>query len=325
MREFEHFISCNILQEGISSLTSELHYATLSEADKTTISNQVVESLYKKAVSKYEKIYFEDIPKTEGDITLTKAFPELVDTVKLMESLSFNDDEMTKRVNQLKLALTHMVSMKETFKVGFKIKSALPIIIYNTMTMAIIEYASILLSAHITYVSAFNLTGDMVINIDTTSNYFKTYEKNIFTFNTECTNGHMSKVLEASIGAVKNNFLGTALASTSIVMIALFAILPMIKEMIYQLFYQKERLSSWCKLQSRMLEINASSLDNIVNEKSINKQKRLAKTLKELSKKLAMDADKANKLSNKEGRGEKLSLESIKAPEEIDFSKITLN
>ena len=112
--------------------------------------------LYEKILEKYEKIDFSSISRSRGDITKIEKYESLNECVEIINRLVTEYREDNTPVNIVSSAITNIKQRTDMFKKAFVINAPVPVMVYNTMCLAIVESVSFLIATCVEYVKVPN-------------------------------------------------------------------------------------------------------------------------------------------------------------------------
>jgi hypothetical protein len=123
-----------------------------SEVDQNQLLTALSSKLYDMIVAKVDKIDFGTIPKSRGDITRVDGFANTEECLRIMRQIVLEYKEDPACVDTVITAISNLRDRKATFIKAFSLNMELPMILYNTMVLAIEESVSFLISVCIAYV-----------------------------------------------------------------------------------------------------------------------------------------------------------------------------
>lgn len=283
----------------------------VDETDQNQILSTLTSKLYDSIVTKVDDIDFGDIPRTKGDVTKLPNYDKIVDCIKTLNDILVQYKQDTEPVDTIDHALTNLRERKELFEKGYRYEIELPMIVYNTMYLSVISSISLMISTAIEFIKSPGQEG-FDIALDKVS-LVKTKESLLFVnlrkFNKACNSGQIDNALEAVIKNKMKNFTGVELglaASTVAVIGVLFAIIPIIRELIFFFYYSRTRVSEYFDAQADFLQMNAHNVQSgvgkteIDRKKVVTKQLKIVELLRKVAKKIAVDAKVSETSATKE-------------------------
>lgn len=193
----EHFdLTDRYTRKYITSLTEDTQQDQLLAA--------LSSALYNKIVSKVDEIDFGTIPLSRGDITKVQGFASTEECLNIIRNLVIQYKQNPTIVDVVISAVNNIKERKTTFVKGYAINAELPMLIYNTMVLAIERSTSLLIATCIEYVKD-PTSNNIKMSLDKAA-YNRTMDdllfKQLINFNNLCHNGQMDKTLEE---VMKNN------------------------------------------------------------------------------------------------------------------------
>lgn len=301
---------------------------SVNEADQNVVMTSLANKLYSHIVDKVDDIDFGTIPNSRGDITKIDNFDKLVDCVNIISDILQQYNQDAAPVEIVNLAIQNMVDRADMFEKAYKLNVEMPIIIYNTIALAIVSSVSYMISSCIEFVKlpedrGFDIAMDKVGTA-------KAKEALLFNdlnrFNKMCGDGSFDKAMDYVIKQNANNFAGAAFvfgASSVVVMIGiLLSIIPIIRELIFFFYYSRAKASDYFDAQSSLLLINAYNIENNLTRDEKNKkkivadQRKVADTFKKISNTLKVNLKTGEKKAVEETN--KLDKQKYKHNEVLD-------
>jgi hypothetical protein len=307
----------------------------LDEGTEIKISDKVLEKMLALTIGKYNKIDFSQIEKSKGDVTKVKFYPNLNECINTLCEIHESTGQLPNAL-VLRTTLDNLVKNKSAFEVSFKVRNNCGIMIYNTITYALIEATSYVLASSIDFVK-----GDIddevdavVINADTA------LIKNLVKFNKCVADGSMNKFISKNqevatmhegiadvvasttnsvlpqVGEFLSNHKGVAIASAIVIGLLILGvgIIPLIRELVYQIYKLRHNISQAAELQAYFLECNIRVLkdkNDPNNDKVIAKQTKSMNMFRSIANKFALDTDKAERDAKAEIVHDKVDVSGI--------------
>lgn len=283
----------------------------VNENDQTKVLVSLTSKLYDNIVEKADDIDYGEIPATKGDITKLSNYLRLIDSLDTMKNLLIEYKQDTKPVDTIRIAISNIIDSTSIWKRAYALNVELPIVFYNSIVLSIIESTSYLISMCVQYIKlpgteTFQATIDKSALVKTKDHMvFETLEK----FNQAYAKGQVTNAMEHVIKSNAKNFMGElTVAGSAIGVIALlFAIVPILREVIFLFYYNRVRLSEYFDMQSDMLQINAYNVEHsrpdLTNEqkKSIStKQLKIAERFRRISSHIAIECKQSEVKATKE-------------------------
>lgn len=291
----------------------------MNEADQASVLASLTSKLYDNIVSKVDDIDYGDIPNTKGDITQLPNYEKMRECIDLLRGIITEFKQDTTPVDTLGEALGNIMARKDLFNRAFKLDVELPIITYNTISLAIISGISYMIATCIEFIktpnqNTFETTLDRVA-LSKTKNHM--LYKNLAKFNKCCESGDFDKsmehiisnkikgVNEAAVAGTIGTIVGVGLVTAAIVGLAL-NIIPILRELVFLFYYTRMRVSDFFDIQADMLQMNAYNLQNNSSandeekEKTVSKQLKIVDLFRKISNKISFTVKKAEVNGTKE-------------------------
>lgn len=291
------------MNEHFDATDAETRHVLLSvnEEDQNRVLTALTSKLYDSIVDKVDDIDFGDIPGTKGDITKLAAYQRLIETSNTIKEIMKHFNQPTeKNVDQILLGIENIAMRRDLFMKGYMANMELPIVIYNTMTMAVVMSLSYMISNCIDFIKSPNTDSfDAVIDRNA---LVKTNQHLLFSnlkrFNDSCKSKELDKALEYVIKSGSKQLLGTTiLLGEGIAIIGiLLNIIPIMRELIYFYYYNRVRISDYFAIQADLLQMNAYNVEhnrpNLSKDernKIVKKQLTIVKAFRTVSDKISID------------------------------------
>lgn len=283
----------------------------LDEADQNAVLTALTSKLYDHIVSKVDDIDYGEIPSTKGDITKLSSYDKLRECIDLLRNILKEFKQDTAPIDVLSEAIANITSRKDLFERAFKFNCELPIIMYNTTVLSIINGVSYMIATSIEFIKtpnqeSFEIVLDKVSYNKTKSNMIY---RNLKKFNKCCSSGDFDKAMNHIITSrVKgyNESAVVAIGGISAVLVILASIIPILREMVFFFFYTRMRVSEFFDIQADLLQMNAYNVESNDSRDSEEKDKIVSKQLKivELFRKAANKISFTNKKAEVESAKE---------------------
>lgn len=290
--------------------TARLVYS-LNEAQENALLLDLTNKLYKMIIDKVDDVEFGEIPNSRGDITRLKSYQQILDCIDVLRGIFKQYREDLEPVDVLGNAVSNLENHRDLFRQCFAAKIDLGIIMYNSMTLAVINGLSYMIAVCIEYIKdpkksgmkiALNKAG--VIKVKECLVY-----ENLIKFNDSCSKGDVRNVLTPMIRMRAKNFIGGLALGFKAALVfggVLLAIIPMIKDLVYFFFALRSRISTYLNVQADLLEMNAKELESsdiqTVDDKDkvIKRQLSIAKLFHQTADKIAVDVKQSETEANRE-------------------------
>ena len=301
----------------------------VNEADQNKVLVSLTSKLYDNVVDRIDDIDFGEIERSKGDIEKIPNFETLHECLNNMARLLIEFKQDTKPVDTIAESVANIVESKPIWTKAYAVNAELPMITYNTITLAIIEATAYMVSMCVDFVKSpsQDTIQVMIDKSALTKSKGHMLFKNLESFNDAYNKGQVTKAMEAVISEVvskksidtsKKNFLGigiytggAAVAAAVGVVGLLFCIIPIIRELIFLFFYYRVRISEFFDVQADLLQVNAYNVENnrldltSSERKNISKkQLKVAEDFRKIAKKIAVDGNQAEKSASKDIKAE---------------------
>ena len=291
----------------------------LNEAEQNSLLLSLTNKMYNMIVGKIDDIDFGDIPNTKGDIRKLPKYKQLKECVEVLRGIFTQYKEDVKPIDELDNAFSNIENNRDLFIASYAGGIEVGMVMYNTMTLALINSISFMIAVCIEYVKNPKSDGLMIM-IDKTGiakvKDHLVYE-NIIKFNDACTKGDIEKVLRPLIQNKVKNFAMTAsglwLGFKTVMVVGgfLVAIIPLLRDLVYFFFAARARMSSYLDIQADLLEMNANELDNNEDihtegdkKKVIARQLAIARMFHNAANKIAVEAKSSEVQATREIRND---------------------
>jgi len=328
-------VNYNPYTESVKVLSSEEITNRIDAINESTNIQLVLEDVNSPVTQKYqEKMYksimnkahidFGDIPKSAGIIRNYTGYPSMCDTLITIQKLA-EEDKAYNVIAYVKIvqdAIKNIENLSSTYQKGFTTKTQYVAMEYDTYVYFCVEATTALIYSFVDVIkSPDKQTLDMKIK-NTKLRADEFYFEQLKKFNKVQENLGIDyrKMLEGMCDKGKNNFTGTTLIGISTVLAVSMAIVPITREIIYQIYHFRGKLSDSLEMQGHFLELNKACVEN--NElmdakkksKVLERQEKLAKQLLKMADAVRVKSAKSILDSKRELQNDNkmLSIDSIK-------------
>lgn len=282
---------------------------SINEADRAAVLTSLTSKLYDSIVDKVDDIDFGSIASSKGDITKIENYEQLLDTVQVLRQIITEYHQDTEPVDVVIDAIANIRDMKPLWVKGYQMNLSMPIITYQSMTLACVSSISLLIATSIEFIKDTSST-DYKIALDKTA-YNKTKDNllyvNLKRFNQSCKDGSMEKIMQYVISTKVKNFAGAAAIAggTSVVFLIIKVLIPIIRECIYFFYHARQSASDYFAVQADLLQVNANNLqysaDISDEDKAViySKQNNIAGKFRKFSNVLSIKFKKAENDTHK--------------------------
>lgn len=193
----------NIIREhfDLSDRYTRHYIATLEDAGQDQLLDTLSSALYDNIVSKVDDIDFGTIPTSRGDITKVEGFAKTEECLNIIRRLVTEYKQSTGVVDVVLSAIQNIKDRKAVFIKAYTLNVEMPMLMYNTMVLAIERSTSLMIATCVEYVK------DPVSNSPKAAlnkvGYQRTMDdvlfKQLITFNNMCANGSFDKLVDSAI------------------------------------------------------------------------------------------------------------------------------
>lgn len=305
----------NEMMDLSDSKTRE-YLLSLDEASQNTVLTNLTSKLYDHIVKKTTDIDYGTIPSTKGDITKLDVYDDLKDVLGILKGILKEYHENGGPVDVCTECLTNLETRKDIFNRAYHADCQLPILIYENTVLALVSGVSYLIAACIEFIKA-PRDETYSIQLDKIA-YAKSKDYRLYSslekFNKSCSNGDMDKAINEVIAHRVKKFAGItagAIAAAAVGIIIIMNIIPILRELVFLLYYTRTQISDFFEIQAELLQMNAY---NVEANKSLDSSDR-----KEIARKQRDIADKFLSISNFVRIDAKQS--DVKASRELEANK----
>lgn len=289
---------------------------SLDEAGQNSILTNLTSKLYDHIVKKTTSIDYGKIPQTKGDITKLDAYEDLKDVLEILHGILKEYHQDGGPIDVCTTTLTNLETRKDLFERAYRADCELPVMIYENTVLALVSGVSYMIAGCIEFIKAPS-DETYTIQLDKIA-YVKSKDYLLYhaleKFNKSCANGDLDKAVNDIISRRVRKFTGVAagiIAGTVIGIVVIMNIVPILRELVYVLYYTRTRISDFFEVQADLLQMNAY---NVEANSSINPEER-----KEIADKQIAIADKFRTIANKVQIDAKQS--DVKASRDIEANQ----
>ena len=325
----------------------------LFEDARDKVQTVLVDQVYKQILECSSAVKHEEIDKTKGDITKFKFYDDMVGVIGVIRSKGIQ--ELTNGANIVDTSIGKLRTMKAEFTKAYTLNTPVPVILYQTTVMSILDALSSLirysnesesteddsniplfvtkavnsgtgkrlkLDAPITVINI-GIGGKKVpnSNIPLSFSYLQRFnescDKNVIKKTiTECNRFSLYNYETGDERlAVKEDGILAMGIAIGVVLVAI----PLIREAVFYFYYGRMKLSDYCKELALYLEINKTEVKNNKKFTADEKKSILDKQQKVMDKLLTL----SDKLRVQKLNGEKMAeKEVVKKNKEITLDKV---
>ncbi len=292
---------------------------TILEDANSPMAGKYMERLYDSVVSKGH-IDFDDIPTSKGDIGNYKRLPQLQSTIDAILQLAReqNNKQVQDMANQVITAIQNLKRLAPEYTACYQRKIEYGIVEYNTYVYTIIQATSAILYDYVEYLKR---PGDDVMTIvlkNTTSRANKFYYEHLTQLNSLTSKPDYQRYLDSIVNNGREGFLGYTVLGVGAVVGMGLAMIPITRELVYQFYHMRTKVSDCFEQQAYFLDMNKSvvesndALNVAEKQKILKKQEALRAKLLRMSGKLkvgqAQSFDNSKKALAKDNKLMKLNV-----------------
>lgn len=309
-KEFKQIVSEYM---DITDYKTNTRLYNLDEAEQNTVLLSLTNKLYQMIVAKIDDVEKGDIPKSRGDITRLPKYNQLKECAKTLTSIFEQYKEDTAPIKVIENAIDNLEDSSDVFVQSYMAKVDFGIMIYESVTLAVIGSLSYMIACCIEYVKDPKNDGLTIVMDKTGVAKVKEHllYENLVKFNEACRTNDIENALRPLIKNRTQNLFGVGgLVLVKGILIAIpviIALIPLVKDLVYYFFAARQRVSVYFDIQADLLEMNANELKDNPNittdadrKSVIRKQLQVARTFRQIADKLAVEAKTAENKADKE-------------------------
>lgn len=285
-------------------------FMCMSEANQIRVTDDTLTGLMKFITDKYNSIDFSEIEKSAGDISKFKYLGTLMENLETLSNIysSSTDPGAKKYVDvctAIRVCLDHLQSLRREYNTLYKQGNGLIQLMYVSMISGAIYSMGALVSNTIRFVTTEKDTECQVLfdeipnaiknihikNILSAAGSIDKYDKIVKYYATN----HSKPVNESVALASVLGVIGVA----GVVIMTIPAVINLIREIIYSIYYSRMKFSEMLKVQIDLLQTNIESLESGRGSKTVvARQKRIVNLLTKWMNKSAIKMDTTEQLVN---------------------------
>lgn len=311
--EFDDIVSENMDLSDMQTLNT---VCSINEADRAAVLTSLTSKLYDNIVDKVDDIDFGSIETSKGDITKIENYERLLECIELMRSIVKEYHQDTDCIDVVADAVTNIRSRTKLWEKCYQMNLELPIITYQTMTMACVSSISLLIATSIEFIkntdgSTYAIALDRVAFNKTSHNLLYV---NLKKFNQACKSGQIDAMIDHCIKMNAKQFAGTVasmVGTGAAIVLLLKMLVPTLRELVFFFYHAGQSVSDYFAIQADLLEVNANNLmykSNIPDEKKeqiYNKQTGIANKFRSVSNAFQVKMNKAGTSSARDIESQK--------------------
>lgn len=302
----------------------------IDENDQSQVLAALTSRMYDHIINKIDDIDYGDIPETKGDVTKLSNYEDLVDSLDVMKNLLDQYGQKSNPIDIVIEALDNIRSRRELFEKAFRLNIELPMVMYSTIVLAVIQANSYLISTCVEFIKLpngedYQATVDRVATVKTRDNLVL---NNLQKFNSCCKKGDFDKSMEYVISQSTKGLMGSSTAAgiAGVVALTMLAtnIIPIMRELIFFFFYARTQISDYFSIQSELLKINAQSVESDPYRKPkerkeiARKQYAIAGVFDKIANKIAIDTKQSEVKAKKDEKDATTNNRKYKTDELLD-------
>lgn len=291
--------SCiDILLENANSYEEKMKIYALNEAEQAVINDKMVGNIYQSALKKRD-INFDTIPISKGDIKKFDGYDNMITTIDMLRQLSKKFGIKISELDIVETAIGNIRAYRKTFEDAFTFNNDFLTLYYNSLVYACVEAVSLILSSYVEYVKTvtaleFKLKKGKGM-------YGNVCIANLRKFNNTVKSGEFAKFANNILSKNKQQFLGTGIAATTALGLAL-SIVPILRQLIYYFYESRMSVGQYLEQQAEFLRINQEQMNTdgmspAEKDKVIRKQKETADKLDRWAEKIKVNSKISDKNS----------------------------
>ena len=309
-KEFKQIVSEYM---DITDYKTNTRLYNLDEAEQNTVLLSLTNKLYQMIVAKIDDVEKGDIPKSRGDITRLPKYNQLKECAKTLTSIFEQYKEDTAPVKVIENAIDNLEDNSDVFVQAYMAKVDFGIMIYESVTLAVIGSLSYMIACCIEYVKDPKNDGLTIVMDKTGVAKVKEHllYENLVKFNEACRTNDIENAIRPLIKNRTQNLFGVGglvlVKGLLIAVPVIIALIPLVKDLVYYFFAARQRVSVYFDIQADLLEMNANELKDNPNittdadrKSVIRKQLQVARTFRQIADKLAVEAKTAENKADKE-------------------------
>lgn len=327
--------TASVLREyfNIGDKTTRRTLIEADDTDRNQLLTALTSKLYDQIVSKVDQIDFGTIPRSRGDITKIENYAQLMECISILRGILEQSKENTTPIDVVQTAVENLRTRSRMFMKAFATGVEMPILVYNTVTLAAVSSISFLIASCIEYIKNPG-SETFEISIDRTA-YYKTKDnllfENLRAFNEGCRKGEVDEALNGVLKNFRIRAEATAdvmedpmdpitddqstvvhdendplredmdIGLLAIPIAIIRCIIPFLRSLVYFFFHARQSMSDYMAIQAELIEMNAYKVqyntDIAVDKRKdiYNRQMKIASSLRNISNKFSLTYNKSRK------------------------------
>lgn len=291
-----------MLKDAVNILVSEsssnygydyMKTELILEDANSPITRKYQEKLFQSVIEKGH-IDFGAIPKSEGNIKKYDGYITMLETLDAIENvgIEFKNKDVLTIVKTIRDAIKYIESLSSSYSKGFDTKCEYVMLEYNTYVYTVVEATTSILYEYIDYVKRPDNGMFKIVlkNTKLRANLFYVEQLEKFNRLNEKNGINYRKMLDTMCVKDRENFLGTTALGVAAVSLVALSVVPITRELIYQLYHLRGKLAHSFELQASFLEMNKACVES--NEAfTADKRKKIIEKQNKMRMKLIKLAD----------------------------------
>ena len=240
----------------------ELEIKTILEDAESPITNKYITKLYDSVINK-DHIDFDDIPQSKGNIVEYSGYTNMIEVLENVLRLASDNksQNVIDYTNTIKDAISNMRKLAPYYQKGYRLRNEYVIMEYNIFVYTIIQATSTLLYEFVDYIKRPEKSSmDIVLkNTKYRANTF--YIDQLSKFNTINKKMQYQKYLDGLLQNGRENFTGVEVVGLAVVVSVALAIIPVMRELVYQFYNIRSNISDSLAQQAYFLEMNKAVVE----------------------------------------------------------------
>lgn len=233
------------------------------EDANSPVTSRYLEKLYMSVISK-SHIDFDNIPQSAGDIEKYVGYKNMVAVLDNIDGIcaNMNNKQVQQYTLTVREAINNIRKLAPIYKKGFMAKNEYVMLEYDTFVYTCIQATSTLLYEFVDYMKRPDMTSVTITLKNTKYRANTFYIDQLAKYNAVNKKMQYAKYLEGMLSNGKDNFVGayTAIGVTAVIAVAL-AIIPVMRELIYQFYNIRTNISDALAQQAYFLELNKACVE----------------------------------------------------------------
>jgi hypothetical protein len=252
----------NILAESDDSVRLQDVRAVLEDT-QSPVTNKYIENLYEQIVKK-SHVDFDNIPQSKGKITSYRGYATMMETLNTLKTLSSEErnSDADGSIDTILTAIGNIKNLSDLYEEGYRQKNEYVMLEYNTFVFCCVEATTAVLSEYVEFIKGFDLEGFKLKLKNSKYKANALYIDNLKKFNNIVASSNYRTYLSSMLNTERDNFIGaTTVGIATVAATVVVAIVPVTRELIYQFYRLRSKLSDALMLQAYFLELNKACVE----------------------------------------------------------------